>query len=58
MAAGQILLKNGAEISRVEETMDRICKHYGVVTGDFFVLSNGIFTTGAGTYAPASGSIT
>ena len=51
MAAGQILLKNGAEISRVEETMDRICKHYGVVTGDFFVLSNGIFTTGAGTYA-------
>ena len=25
--------------------MDRICRHYGVA-GSFFVLSNGIFTTG------------
>lgn len=45
MEAGHILLQNGAEISRVEETMERICKHYGVMTGEFFVLSNGIFTT-------------
>lgn len=45
MDAGHILLQNGAEISRVEETMERICKHYGVMTGEFFVLSNGIFTT-------------
>ncbi len=45
MEAGHILLENGAEISRVEETMERICKHYGVDTGEFFVLSNGIFTT-------------
>ena len=44
--AGHILLENGAEISRVEETMERICSHYGVDTGEFFVLSNGIFTTG------------
>jgi len=44
--AGHILLENGAEISRVEETMERICRHYGVETGEFFVLSNGIFTTG------------
>ena len=29
MEAGRILLQNGAEISRVEETMDRICKYYG-----------------------------
>ena len=43
--AGHILLQNGAEISRVEETMERICRHYGVMTGEFFVLSNGIFTT-------------
>ena len=46
MEAGHILLQNGAEISRVEETMERICRHYGVESGDFFVLSNGIFTTG------------
>lgn len=45
MEAGHILLQNGAEISRVEETMERICSHYGVMTGEFFVLSNGIFTT-------------
>lgn len=43
--AGHILLENGAEIARVEETMEKICTHYGVETGEFFVLSNGIFTT-------------
>ena len=43
--AGHILLENGAEISRVEDTMERISAHYGVHTGHFFVLSNGIFTT-------------
>lgn len=47
MEAGHILLQNGAEIARVEETMEKICNHYGVGTGEFFVLSNGIFTTGA-----------
>lgn len=46
MEAGHILLQNGAEISRVEETMGRICRYYGEDSADFFVLSNGIFTTG------------
>lgn len=46
MEAGHILLQNGAEISRVEETMERICRYYGEDNADFFVLSNGIFTTG------------
>ena len=46
MEAGHILLENGAEISRVEETMERIAAHYGVERKEFFVLSNGIFTTG------------
>ena len=46
MEAGHILLENGAEIVRVEETMERIAAHYGVERKDFFVLSNGIFTTG------------
>lgn len=50
--AGHILLENGAEISRVEDTMERIASHYGVDSGHFFVLSNGIFTTGSlGRYA-------
>lgn len=49
MEAGHILLQNGAEIARVEETMQRICEYYGVNTGEFFVLSNGIFTTGGQT---------
>lgn len=45
MEAGNILLENGAEIFRVEETMDRICHHYGIQSGNYFVLCNGIFTT-------------
>ena len=43
--AGSILLENGAEISRVEETMRRIASHYGVEGEDLFVLSNGIIAT-------------
>ncbi|MCC8152612.1 MAG: threonine/serine exporter family protein [Lachnospiraceae bacterium] len=46
MDAGHILLENGAEIFRVEETMLRIGRHFGVQNEDVFVLSNGIFTTG------------
>ena len=46
--AGHILLENGAEISRVEDIMSRIASHFGVDSGNFFVLSNGIFTTGSG----------
>ena len=29
MEAGHILLENGAEIARVEETMERICRNFG-----------------------------
>ncbi len=46
--AGHILLENGAEIFRVEETIKRICRHYGVTSGSAFVLSNGIFVTCGG----------
>lgn len=45
LLAGHILLENGAEIFRVEETMDRICRYYGLESGSAFVLSNGIFMT-------------
>lgn len=48
LEAGHILLENGAEIFRVEETMDRICHHYGVRSESAFVLSNGIFMTAGG----------
>ena len=44
--AGHILLENGAEISRVEETMTRIASAYGIEDEGFFVLSNGIIATG------------
>lgn len=49
MHAGQLLLSNGAEISRVEDTIDRICRHYGIESASSFVLSNGIFMTMGGT---------
>ncbi len=47
--AGHILLENGAELSRVKETMERIATYYGIDSKSFFVLSNGIFTTGSST---------
>ncbi|MBR1793310.1 MAG: threonine/serine exporter family protein [Bacteroidales bacterium] len=46
--AGNILLENGAEIARVEETTARIAAHFGVDDSSFFVLSNGIFATARG----------
>ena len=53
--AGHILLENGAEISRVEDIMGRIASHFGVDSGNFFVLSNGIFTTGHANKVAKSG---
>lgn len=46
--AGHIMLENGAEIARVEEVMQRIACSFGADSSNFFVLSNGIFTTGRG----------
>lgn len=45
--AGHVLLENGAEIARVEDTMETISSHFGAHDKNFFVLSNGIFTTGS-----------
>lgn len=45
MEAGRILLKSGAEIFRVEETIRRICNHYGVHKIELFTISHGIFIT-------------
>ncbi len=49
--AGRILLESGAEIRRVQETMERIAAHYGYSMTNHFVLSNGIFTSGKGGYS-------
>ena len=45
LEAGKILLENGAEIFRVEDTVYRICHYYGLQSASAFVLSNGIFLT-------------
>lgn len=45
LEAGRILLKNGAEIFRVEETITRICNRFHVEHVDTFTLSHGIFVT-------------
>ena len=45
LKAGRILLENGAEIFRVEDTVYRICHYYGLHSANAFVLSNGIFLT-------------
>lgn len=43
LEAGAVLLKNGAEIFRVEETMERICHSFHVDKMNVFVISHGIF---------------
>lgn len=45
MEAGHILLENGAEIFRVEETIGRICRYFGISRVNVFTLSNGIIVT-------------
>ena len=42
---GQILLENGAEISRVQETMERVARAYNIEGFDVYVLTNSIFAT-------------
>lgn len=54
--AGEILIKNGGEIFRVEDTMMRIIESYGITDYNVYVLSNGIFATideqGSHPYSP------
>ncbi len=42
---GRILLENGAEIFRTEDTLSRVARHYGADNCDFFVLTNGILSS-------------
>ena len=43
---GETLLENGAEISRVQETMERVVQSYRVDSFNVYVLTNAIFVTG------------
>lgn len=45
LEAGRILLKNGAEIFRVDETITRICRRFHVEYVDTFILSHAIFVS-------------
>lgn len=42
---GETLLSNGAEIFRVEETIEHVCHAFDVRNFEIFILSNGIFVT-------------
>ena len=50
---GETLLKNGAEISRVQETMERVAAAYQVETFHVYVLTNAIFAEGVEGGLPA-----
>ncbi|MEG1292678.1 MAG: threonine/serine exporter family protein [Clostridium sp.] len=43
--AGEIMLISGAEVYRIEDTVNRILKHSGVENTEVFVLATGIFAT-------------
>lgn len=43
--AGEIMLKNGAETYRIEETMDHIAKACGALKVESFVIPTGVFLT-------------
>ena len=45
VSAGEIMLKNGAETSRVEETMDHIARACGAIKAESFVIPTGVFLT-------------
>ena len=42
---GEVMLRNGAEIYRVEESVTRILQAYDITEFDVYVLSNGIFAS-------------
>ncbi len=42
---GEVLLKNGGEIFRVQQTMQIVAKAYGVSGFHVYVLANGLFVS-------------
>ena len=47
MAAGQTLLENGAEVFRVEQTMEIMARSFHLREFHVYVLTNGIFASAA-----------
>lgn len=45
VSTGEVLLKNGGEIYRVQETVGRILEAYGIKDYNVYVVTNGIFAT-------------
>ena len=45
LKAGEIMLISGSEIYRVEDTVTRICKAYGIPFVEIFATTTGIFMT-------------
>lgn len=45
MDMGELLLAHGAEVSRVEDTICRLCRAYGFVRSDVFTITSSIIVT-------------
>lgn len=45
MDAGELLLTHGAEVSRVEDTISRLCRAYGFVRSDVFTITASVVVT-------------
>ena len=45
MATGEAILENGGEVSRVEDSIRRICTAYGLPRADVFCITSSIVTT-------------
>lgn len=45
MEMGEILLTSGAEVSRVEDTITRLCRAYGFARADVFTITSSIIVT-------------
>ncbi|GHU41619.1 membrane protein [Clostridia bacterium] len=45
VSIGEALLESGGEIFRVQGTIERVLRYYGIFSYQVFVLSNGIFAT-------------
>lgn len=52
-AAGELMLKNGAEVSRTQQTMEIMAKSLGVQDFHGYVLTNGLFTSVGADQHPA-----
>ena len=56
--AGEILVKSGAEIFRVETTMEHMARSLQVESLKTYVIANGIFVTSGGIHEPLQAHIT